>query len=69
MPAQKAGMSARRALSIVSLSDLRSWRDGVESLKLTRSPCPRLHGEGWQKMHAAMLVFLDRFGAQAQDFG
>ena len=65
----QAGMSARPALSVVPISDLRSWRDSVESMKPTGSPCPGLHGEGWQKTHAAMLAFLDRFGAEAQDLG
>ncbi|AWN38907.1 hypothetical protein DK427_07965 [Methylobacterium radiodurans] len=34
-----------------------------------KSPCPGLYGEPWQKTHAAMIDFLERFGAQAADLG
>lgn len=62
-------MPATAPLSVVPISDLRAWRDGVESLNPTKSPCPGLYAEGWQKTHAAMLFFLNRFGEQAQDLG
>jgi hypothetical protein len=62
-------MSVAARLSVVPTSDLRAWRDGVESLNPAKSPCPGLHGEAWQKTHAVMLDFLDRFGEQAQDLG
>lgn len=62
-------MPAPARLTIVPTSDLRAWRDGIESMKPTGSPCPGLHGEGWQRTHAAMLAFLARFGAEAQDLG
>jgi hypothetical protein len=56
-------------LTIAPTSDLRAWLDGVESLSPAKSPCPGLYGEAWQTMHARMLDFLDRFGADAQDLG
>lgn len=62
-------MPASARLTVVPTSDLRAWRDGVESLNPAKSPCPGLHGEAWQKTHAAMLAFLERFGAEAQDLG
>lgn len=62
-------MSAPARLTVVPTSDLRAWRDGVESLNPAKSPCPGLYGEVWQKAHANMLDFLERFGAQAQDLG
>ena len=62
-------MPATAHLSIVPPSDLRAWRDGVESMKPTGSPRPGPHGEGSQKTHTAMPAFLDRSGAEAQDLG
>ncbi|MCP1556652.1 UNVERIFIED_ORG: hypothetical protein M2438_005328 [Methylobacterium sp. SuP10 SLI 274] len=46
-----------------------SWRDRIERMNPATSPCPGLHGETWQRVHAAMLVFLERFGAEAVDLG
>ncbi|WP_289014293.1 hypothetical protein [uncultured Methylobacterium sp.] len=56
-------MAAPARLTIVPTSDLRAWRDGVESLNPAKSLCPGLYGEAWQKVHEAMLDFLARFGA------
>lgn len=57
------------SLPAVPTSDLYTWRSGVESLSPGKSPCPGLYGEQWQKTHAHMLDFLERFGAQAVELG
>ncbi|MCJ2028074.1 hypothetical protein MKK50_01420, partial [Methylobacterium sp. J-043] len=44
-------------------------RDRIERMNPATSPCPGLHGETWQRVHAAMLDFLERFGAEAVDLG
>ncbi|WP_066918484.1 hypothetical protein [Methylobacterium sp. CCH5-D2] len=49
--------------------DLRTWRARLAALDPDTSPCPGLFGEAWQRKHAAMLSFLDRFGARAVDLG
>ena len=50
-------MFARPAPAVVPTSDLRSWRDGVESLNPAKSPCPGLYGEAWQgaRQHARLF--------------
>ena len=62
-------MPVPACLTVVPNSDLCAWRDGVESLSPANPPCPGLYGEAWQKTHANMLDFLERFGEQAQDHG
>ncbi len=57
------------SLTPVPTSDLHVWRSGVESLSPAKSPCPGLYGEAWQKTHANMLDFSERFGAQAVELG
>ncbi len=56
-------------LAPVPTSDLYTWRSGIESLSPLKPPCPGLYGEQWQKTHAGILDFLERFGAQAVELG
>jgi hypothetical protein len=53
----------------VSRSDLPIWRDRIERMNPSTSPCPGLYGETWQRVHANMLEFLDQFGPEAVDLG
>ncbi|PZP65779.1 MAG: hypothetical protein DI590_26195 [Methylorubrum populi] len=53
----------------MSRTDLPVWRDRIERMSSATSPCPGLHGESWQRVHAGMLEFIDRLGAEAVDLG
>lgn len=62
-------MSALRPAATDPTPDFRAWRQRIEGLNPATSPCPGLYGEAWQRGHAVMLYFLQRFGAEAQDLG
>ena len=50
-------------------SDTQAWRDALEAMKPTTSPCPGITGPRWEKTRESAIAFLDEFGDQAAVLG
>lgn len=46
-------------------SDVQAWRDALEAMKPTTSPCPGITGPHWEKIRESAIAFLDQFGEEA----